>query len=84
MGRTGRTGLCSPFGPLFHFLWDIMGPHSVRTITCAGGHVALSPEVIDHHTVIFDLSGAPLHVAVNIRASAVVLPLHEVARNKIL
>ena len=36
--------------------------------------------MIDHHTVIFDLSGAPLHVAVDVRASVVGLPLDDMSR----
>ena len=26
-GQTGRAGQCSPFGPFFHFLCDILHPH---------------------------------------------------------
>ena len=28
-GWIGHTGQCSPFGPLFHFPWDILHPHPV-------------------------------------------------------
>ena len=30
MGQTCRTVQCSPFCPLFHFLWKIMCPHPVK------------------------------------------------------
>ena len=31
IGRTGRSGQCGPFVPLFHFLCDILRPHPVVT-----------------------------------------------------
>ena len=49
----------------------------LRTIASASGHVTVSPEVIDHDAaaVISDLGGAPMHIAVDVRASPVGLPL---------
>ena len=31
MGRTGCTGQCILFGPLFHFVCDILHPHPIHT-----------------------------------------------------
>ena len=51
----------------------------LRTIARASVHVTVSPEVIDHDAaaVISDLGGAPMHIAVDVRASPVGLPLKQ-------